>query len=131
MLLGRHPIAGPLLYSLGFESEEEVRQIPRLRDVYLYDDEIRILTRTGGGNRPDYEAENQALRERPGFLRDWDDAYDSTFAWWAFSWPDDEEAREGLTLAVEQLKKHRPDLLPEHLGDRWEPAVAGIGDPSA
>lgn len=121
MVLGMHPFAGDLLRVLGF-TPQDVDRIARIRDVYLYPEEIRILTRTGGGNREEYEGENEWLRGISGFLRDWDDSYDSTFAWWAYRWPD--EQREALQTALERIQEHRPDLLPDHLGDRFEEAIS-------
>ncbi len=121
VVLGRHPFAGQLLVFLGFKDEAEIQRIPRLRDVYIYPDEIRILTRTGGGNRDEYAVENDWLRNRDGFLRDWDDEYDSTYAWWAYKWP--AEFEQHCRAAVETLNKERPDLMPEHLGPRFEAAI--------
>lgn len=127
MVVGRHPLAGLLLERLGFESEAEVRRIPRLRDVYLYQDEIRVLTRTGGGNRDEYEEGNDWIRARPGFLRDWDDPYDNTYAWWSFAWP--EADREGLQLVLDELIQRRPELLPDSTRERFEAALERIGKP--
>jgi hypothetical protein len=65
--------------------------VPRFRDCYLGMDEgqrrIIIYTRTGGGNREAYEAENQVLREVAGFVRDYDDDFDSTFAYFVYEIP--------------------------------------------
>ena len=128
MVMGNHPLAGELLGILGYD-QETVHQIPRFRDVYLYPGEIRLLTRTGGGNRPDYEDANTLLTMRPNFLRDWDDQYDSTFAWWAYSFPED--WTEQLNMLVEKIQQDRPDLMPEHLGVRFEEAIARIGGKDA
>jgi hypothetical protein len=127
MVLGRHPLAPQLLQCLGFISEEEVLLIPRLRDVYLFPDEIRILTRTGGGNRDDYLEPNEWLRDREGFTRDYDDAYDSTYAWWAYRWP--EEYKKVLTPMLELLQEARPDLIPESdsIRERFDDAIERMG----
>ncbi len=129
MVLGRHPLAPHLLQCLGFASEEEVLLIPRLRDVYLFPDEIRILTRTGGGNRDDYEQPNEWLRDRPGFARDFDDAYDSTYAWWAYRWS--EAYKKILTPMLEALQEHRPELIPESdsIRERFDQAIEKMGEP--
>ena len=46
-----------------------------------------ILTRTGGGNREAYKAENEELRKLPGYISDSDDPFDSTFAWFRYAFP--------------------------------------------
>ena len=68
---------------------------PRFRDCFLwdaenpeYDDHIIIYTRTGGGNRDDYEVENEAMRQMEGFVTDYDDSFDCTYASWVFKVPD-------------------------------------------
>lgn len=120
MVLGYHPLVGDLLIALGY-TKETCKDIPRFRDCYLFPDEIRLLTRTGGGNRPDYIDENQMLRERPGFLRDWNDSYDSTFAWWAYEWPDN--GTRALQIMLEVLQENHPDLLPQNLKSRFDDAI--------
>ena len=117
MLHGVHPLASLLMSLLGYRSRKDADSIPRFRDVFLFQNEIRLLTRTGGGNRPDYVYQNQALRKRPGFLRDWDDDYDPTFAWWAYQWPEDlpQGALKGLQALYDLTVESRPDLLPDNL----------------
>lgn len=113
MTRGKHPLAGHLLLDgLGL-TKDDIKVIPRLRDVMLFQDEIRILTRTGGANREHYEEGNQFLKNQSGFLRDWDDPFDSTYAWWAFEWPTD--GQEPLQKALEAIKENRPDLLFENM----------------
>ena len=124
MLHGFHPAAAMLLEALEFDTLEKRAAIPRFRDIYLFQDEIRLLTRTGGGNRPDYEEENTALRSRSDFIKDWDDGFDSTFAWWAYKWPED--WNEQLQHVLEQIKEHRPDLLPKDLEELTNAAVERI-----
>jgi hypothetical protein len=78
------PYADALLMMLGINAE----RVPRFRDCYLNKDgEIVILTRTGGGNRADYEAENAALRAVAGFINDADDDFDSTYASFIYAPP--------------------------------------------
>lgn len=68
----------------------DVVDVPRFRDCYLNEagDEIIIFTRTGGGNREEYAAQNEALRRRPGFIADADDTLDSTYAKFRYSIPE-------------------------------------------
>ncbi len=87
-LFGVNPFAGLLLEALGTHSGN----VPRFRDCYLSEDksEIIIHTRTGGGNRDEYEKggeyweegqiDNDALRALPGFKYDADDDFDCTYA---------------------------------------------------
>ena len=123
MVIGYHPLAGILLGCLDYDNET-VSTIPRFRDCYLFQDEIRLLTRTGGGNRQAYEEENEALRQREGFIRDWDDAFDATFAWWAYKWPEDD--RENLQKALEAIEKHRPELFPDDLESLFNTAIERV-----
>lgn len=88
-MLGKHPDA-----------------YPRFRDVFVkdaehpeYDGKIQIYTRTGGGNREAYEAENEAMRRIPGFLADFDDSYDCTYASWVFEVPECWKADFDLIIA--------------------------------
>ena len=67
-LFGVNPYATSLLLILGGP------EVPRFGDCYLNEaSEIVIFTRTGGNNREAYKAENAALTQVPGYLRDEDD----------------------------------------------------------
>jgi hypothetical protein len=48
---------------------------------------ICVFTRVGGGNRPDYEKEIAELRKKPGYITDYDDKFDCTFASFIYSVP--------------------------------------------
>lgn len=122
MVHGYHPLVAPLLELLKFDTPEKRAEIPRFRDCYLFQNEIRLLTRTSGGNRSDYEEENEALRQREGFLRDWDDGFDNTFAWWAYKWPEGWD--EQLQMMLDKIKEDRPDLLPDDLKELTDNAIA-------
>lgn len=63
----------------------------RFRDIYINEDgsEIILYTRNGGGNREAYFYIFDILSKHPNYLRDWDDDFDSTYAYIAFSIPDD------------------------------------------
>ena len=70
-------------------------EYPRFRDCFTEDDEhpelkdhIHVYTRTGGGNRESYEAEHLAMRMMPGFVTDYDDDFDCTYASWVFRVPE-------------------------------------------
>lgn len=76
MLFGVNPHAPMLLGFLGIGADE----VPRFRDAFYREGKIVIHTRTGGGNREAYEAENEALTRLPGYVRDEDDNFDCTYA---------------------------------------------------
>ena len=117
-VVGRRPHAGVLLFMLGNP------KVPRLRDCYLdADGNIAILTRTGGGNREFYEKAqhtgedchpcepyegpwNEDLRAIPGYLRDEDLDYDSTYACFHFSPP------AGYEDVIELVKEEQGEFDP-------------------
>ncbi len=91
MINGVNPCAFFVLPMLGKHPDE----YPRFRSCFIadpehpeYNNHIHVYTRTGGGNREGYEAENDAMRAMPTFVTDFDDSYDSTFASWVFSVPE-------------------------------------------
>jgi hypothetical protein len=82
-------------------------QIPRVRDLWKKDGKLVIYTRTGGRNRAYFDSAesrkrespeatdeelagpyNDDLRALPGFLRDYDDEYDTTYALFEFEIPE-------------------------------------------
>ncbi len=90
MIGGRHPCAGLCLLLLKLDPG----QVPRLRDAWPADDgtKVTVLTRTGGGNREQYTAENEWMRQRPGYLFDDDDEFDSTYAHFHYAVPEKYQA---------------------------------------
>lgn len=80
-----NPAAGRLLTHIGVE----VKDVPRIRDVWTNLDmtEVTVFTRTGGGNRGEYSAENRALTLHANYLRDADWPRDPTYAEFVFSMP--------------------------------------------
>ena len=83
MLFGVNSAAPLLLAMLGIDKNA----VPRFRDCFLADGKIVIHTRTGGGNREAYEAENDALTTLPGYVSDSDDDFDCTYANFIFEVP--------------------------------------------
>lgn len=97
VLFGRNPFEAILLKAIGVKIED----IPRYRDCYLTDSgDIVIYTRTGGGNREFYERPvaandeahykgpwNENLRANPNFLKDEDDTFDCTYAYFHYRVP--------------------------------------------
>lgn len=90
---------------------------PRFRNCFVGDPErpettgkIIVYTRTGGGNRESYAEENKAIQEMPGFLFDYDDDFDSTFANWVFDVPEQWRKDVAHIIAGEQ-----DQLSPEYV----------------
>jgi hypothetical protein len=138
MIFGENQMATVLLEMLGLSRE----RVPRYRDCYWNGAEIAIYTRTGGGNRDFYESEgscrdnypedfvkpeddaawsppcgpwNDDLRALSTFLRDEDDDFDSTYATFFFSAPN--EFKQALiALAAE-------DATP---AQRWDTFLAKL-----
>lgn len=123
MLNGNHPLTAQLLGVLGF-TNETAQQIPRYRDIFLFDDCIKILTRTGGGNREAYVEQNEWLASLPGYVRDYDDPFDSTFAWWVFDLP--EKQKEALIGASGMIKEMAPHLQPSDLKEITDRNIAAL-----
>ena len=133
MLCGYTPAVTLVLPMLGKHPNE----YPRFRDCFLkdeehpeYDDHIQIYTRTGGGNREDYESENEAMRQMDGFVADFDDSFDSTFASWVFKvperWKADYEVFKSGDLK-DMSKEYQEELrriLPEIEESLWDKIFA-------
>jgi len=123
---GENSFANMLLFILGTTKD----QIPRYRDCYWDGSQIVIYTRTGGGNRKYYESRqcckenypeyfkgeddpprgpwNEDLRKLPGYIKDEDDSYDSTYALFHFSVPEEfKQLTEGLNAALSPQEKHK------------------------
>lgn len=90
-MLGKHPDEYPrfrdcFVGELENDSETDQFGIPKkkLSDKKV----ISVYTRVGGGNREDYQDRIDELRSLPGYIRDYDDDFDSTFATFIFSVPE-------------------------------------------
>jgi len=108
------------IYTLlnGQPSEEESRRVeswfswkidsfPRFRDLAVNPSEPRVvvLTRTGGGNREEYEEENEALTRLEGYLRNSDADFDDTYAEWEYEIP--EKSRENWKAWIKEKAEKR------------------------
>lgn len=87
-MCGMNPATDRLLAAINLPRET----IPRFRDVWINADftELTVHTRTGGGNRREYATQNAMLTAHPLYMRDADDAFDSTFADFTFRVPQEE-----------------------------------------
>ena len=103
-MCGSNPAAGRLLAAINLDPNT----IPRFRDVWVNDDmtEVTVHTRTGGGNREDYQEQNDALAAHPLYLRDADDDFDCTFADFTFRLPAEEKAK--MLTEIEEATKDTP-----------------------
>lgn len=120
MLFGRNPQSALLLAAIGFKEND----VERFRDVSVEDEArtVSIYTRTGGGNRSDYPQLN--LYRSPLFKTTADDDFDSTYATFYFSVPDEYVADvAGLTdIFANGLRKEFGEYLLKTL--RREPTDA-------
>jgi hypothetical protein len=122
MIHGYNPLAGVLMKIL----DVTPNKIPRFRDCYFDGEHIVIYTRTGGGNREFYDEPNEDnkdgpwnsdLRQLPGYVRDEDDDFDSTYASFYFSVP------EQFGYLVDKLKSMAQK---ETQSEKWEATLERI-----
>ena len=83
MIFGVNEKYKVFLKCLGYDASD----IPRFRDCFLQGDKIVIHTRTGGGNREDYEDDNDRLAANQYYISDSDDDFDCTYANFYFKFP--------------------------------------------
>lgn len=127
--------AAALLYlpMLGKHPDE----YPRFRDCFLFDEEhpeykghIHIYTRTGGGNRDAYEEQNQMMVDMEGYVDDYDDDFDCTYATWVFRVPEKWKADyDALTIGniggvSDEYKEHLKGIFP-NLADKIDEMFIG------
>jgi hypothetical protein len=125
-LFGTNPYAKALLIILGNPD------VPRFRDCYLNEEgEIVIYTRTGGGNREYYDEPNadneegpwnSTLWNIPGYLRDEDDDFDSTYAYFYFTPPKE------FGDILEEIKKKQGSRNPSEAFDTLIKALTSDQD---
>lgn len=104
-------------------------EVGRYRDAWVEHEGdsllIRIHTRNGGGNREDYEAENESMAAHPWYVRDADDDFDRTYADFWF--------RVDLAVLEPDIARVLVEMAqaPVDVGERWKAAIDAIGhDPS-
>lgn len=98
MMFGNDPLAAVTLEALQLSTND----IPRFRDAYFDADKncLVVYTRTGGGNRDYYDEPNayenegyegpfnRDLQAHPEYIRDEDDDFDCTYAYFYFNVPE-------------------------------------------
>lgn len=117
MLFGKNPAADLLLAMLGLTQCD----VPRFRDCFLKDNTIVIHTRTGGGNREDYESENDFLTTVAGYISDSDDDFDCTYADFVYAIP------EKFKAECETLRDMGASRDP---AAAWQNLFAKLSDPT-
>lgn len=89
-LFGKNPSNEKILALLGLTEMD----VERFRDCWI--DEmtrrIVIMTRTGGWNREYYR--NEKLTSNPYYIRDYDDDFDTTYAYYEFAIPNMDNKEE-------------------------------------
>jgi hypothetical protein len=86
-------LAKVLDLDIGLKEQTGKYKVPRFRDIHLSKDgNILLLTRMGGNNRkdmtpPEWIGWASKLKKHPCYIKDYDDEYDSTFAWYVFKVP--------------------------------------------
>jgi len=86
MLFGDNVDSVPLLGMINVTKDD----FCRYRDVYLNKEGtiITVLTRLGGNNREDYEYVFEEMKENPFYIKDYDDDFDNTYAYFEFKVPE-------------------------------------------
>jgi len=90
-MLGKHPDAYPRFRDcfIGeLENDDEKDQFGIPIKKLSAEKVISVYTRVGGGNREDYQDRIDELRKFPTYVKDYDDDFDSTFATFVFSVPE-------------------------------------------
>jgi hypothetical protein len=124
MVFGHQPAAPPLIgLILSKDPTVPTRasdMIPRLRDAWVEKDGdqilIRVMTRLGGGNRPDYATAIETIRNHPWYVRDEDQEFDSTYADFYFR-PDLSDVDPELATALVEHAVEHVDMT-----ERWNEA---------
>ena len=87
ILHGMNYLTPVLLAILDIDQKGSRWNSGRFRDIYLNEDGTKIIlfTRNGGGNRESYFPDD--IRKHSNYLTDYDDDFDSTYAYIEFSVP--------------------------------------------
>ena len=124
-----NPDARMVLDLIGMDPEFLLEEC-RLRDIYLSKDRTRVVifTRIGGGNRENYTPAITKLRNYKGYVTDYDDDFDNTYASFEYNIPpeklpnvvaflassDTTTGSEKLKQSLEKLEKEPEEFLKEH-----------------
>lgn len=106
MIGGVSPLASAVLHLLDLDQDD----FGRFRDAWFEGDHMIVRTRTGGGNRDDYEATIEELSEHPLFVSEEDDDFDSTYMTFTFDFPEGVLEKLKAELPPEAFTSERSDL---------------------
>lgn len=98
LLFGKNPDTALVLAIIGLKEHD----IERFRDCGVTQDGVYVYTRTGGGNREEYQ--NKILTSSPYYRYDEDDGFDSTYATYYFDFP--EEIKDDVISMLENIEEH-------------------------
>jgi hypothetical protein len=119
LLHGRNPFSSVLLKVLEIDQPGSKYESGRFRDIYLDEGGTKIIlyTRNGGGNREEYQDTIDVLASHPNYLTDYDDDFDSTYAYIEFSMPDEHK---------EFVKEFMTGEKPETVGEKFQKTMKEI-----
>lgn len=117
-MLGKHPDEYPrfrdCFYGEVVNDAKDVDQfgIP-VKNPIVMDRRISVYTRVGGGNREEYQEAIKQLQSMPGYVKDYDDDFDSTFATFLFDVPAEFVADYDLIFSGDIMKtsQHYKDTV--------------------
>ena len=129
MICTINPDAGRVLNLIGLDPTFLIEEC-RLRDVYLSKDRTKVVifTRIGGGNRSYHTSAITKLRNFKGYIRDYDDDFDNTYASFEYQIPsnklievvaflsssDTTTGGEKIKQSLEKLEKDPDKFIKEH-----------------
>lgn len=129
MVCNINPDAGRVLNLIGLDPTFLIEEC-RLRDVYLSKDKTKVVifTRIGGGNRESYSASIKRLKNFKGYVTDYDDDFDNTYAYFEYQIPqeklpmvvaflassDTTTGGEKIKASLKQLEENPDKFLDEH-----------------
>jgi len=140
---GFDPAAPVIMNILGVTPED----FPRFRDAYFdwhseTDNIPKIIILTRTGNRADYSDANEAITQLSGYMSDENDEFDSTFALWSFSVPQEYRERvvsylkaTGKPLSLREKTMRAVDMIgkgiepiPESISNALQEIFKAIGE---
>ena len=112
-----------LLFGVNQDADELLKMLNltedsfgRFRDAYLNEDGTNIIvyTRCGGGNRDYYEDVFSEMEKHPEYVKNYDDDYDCTYAYFVFNIP--EKFRKQAKLMCDKTK-------PKNVQEKFQEAI--------
>ena len=124
-----NPDAGKVLNLIEIDPTFLIEEC-RLRDAYLSKDKTKVVifTRIGGGNRSYHTPAITKLRNFKGYVTDYDDDFDNTYAYFEYQIPqeklpmvvaflassDTTTGGEKIKASLKQLEENPDKFLDEH-----------------